>query len=122
MAFETIDPPTAHERMAGDATYLDVRTAGEFRAGRPAGAVNIPVMTTGAGGMIPNPAFVASVTARFAKDSILVVGCKMGGRSHRACQLLEAEGFTRLGNVHGGFSGAPDQVGWSDLGLPVEKD
>jgi hypothetical protein len=58
----------------------------------------------------------------------LVVGCLAGGRSQRACEMLETAGYTDLTNVRGGFGGARDaggQVvvpGWRDAGLPVTNE
>jgi rhodanese-related sulfurtransferase len=51
-----------------------------------------------------------------------------GGRSQRACDMLEEAGFTDLTNVVGGFGGQRDQsgqvlvTGWKDAGLPVTTD
>ena len=46
MAIKQQVPPEAYETLKKnpDALYLDVRTEGEFAAGHPAGAINIPVM------------------------------------------------------------------------------
>src|SRR5260370_29975101 len=46
MAIKQQVPPEAYETLKQnpDALYLDVRTEGEFAAGHPAGAINIPVM------------------------------------------------------------------------------
>jgi rhodanese-related sulfurtransferase len=51
-----------------------------------------------------------------------------GGRSQRAAEILEQEGYEDLTNVRGGFGGARDQSGkvvvpgWRDAGLPVSTD
>jgi len=52
-----------------------------------------------------------------------VIGCKMGGRSQQACELLANAGYHDVANVLGGFSGAPQMGhrGWSQEGLPVEQ-
>ena len=44
MAIKQQVPPEAYETLKNnpDALYLDVRTEGEFAAGHPAGAINIP--------------------------------------------------------------------------------
>ncbi|MGH7143241.1 MAG: molybdopterin-synthase adenylyltransferase MoeB [Planctomycetota bacterium] len=44
------------------------------------------------------------------KDKKLVVMCKMGGRSMRACQFLQQQGFTHLYNVVGGIAKWADEV------------
>ncbi len=75
--------------------------------------------------MCPNPKFGKVIKGCFGPESKLIVACAAGGRSKAACETLEAEGFTNLVNMHGGFSGARDpagtvlQAGWQDLGYPV---
>lgn len=128
MSYRTIDPAEAR-RLMDDAdahTYLDVRSEQEFAAGHAAGALNVPIAHLGAGGMEPNEDFLAVVEAALPKDAPLVVGCKMGGRSARACEILAQAGYTRLHNIDGGFGGRPDapaesaRKGWQRSGLPVE--
>jgi rhodanese-related sulfurtransferase len=126
MSYETIDPRTAHQRLAAekDLVYLDVRSVQEFEQGHPEGAFNVPIAMLTEHGMEPNDEFLAVVERRFGKDQAMVVGCKMGGRSARACEVLAAAGFTRLANMDGGFSGRPGggeavSRGWSGCGLPV---
>jgi rhodanese-related sulfurtransferase len=112
-----------------DALYLDVRTEQEFAQGHPAGAINVPfVFIKGPGQMEPNPDFVAVVEKTIPKAKKLVVGCLSGGRSQRACEALEQQGYSDLTNVRGGFGGARDAsgqvvaAGWRDAGLPVSQD
>jgi rhodanese-related sulfurtransferase len=124
-------PPEAYDLLQRhpDAVYLDVRTAREFEAGHPAGARNVAVVffAPGSNQGAPNPDFVAQVAALVPPATKLLVGCQMGGRSQRACELLAAAGFTDVTNVRGGFGGARDQTGrvvipgWRDAGLPVER-
>jgi rhodanese-related sulfurtransferase len=105
--------------------YLDVRTVEEFAAGHPEGAVNVPVAF---GGMRPNPDFVPVVEANFARDEKLVLGCKSGGRSARAAEMLASAGYSNVVNMDGGFlgryapTGALAQPGWSDEGLPTSEE
>jgi rhodanese-related sulfurtransferase len=55
-----------------------------------------------------------------------VLGCQVGGRSFRACEILEQVGYTNLADQRAGFGGARDftgrlvEPGWLDAGLPVE--
>ena len=128
---QEITPQEAHDLMQSDDkyTYLDVRSVPEFEAGHPAGAINIPIMHFNPGaGMTPNQDFMAVVEANIPKDARLVIGCKSGGRSARACELLERAGYTNVANVRGGFSGAVDnfgrlvEPGWSMLNLPVSTE
>jgi rhodanese-related sulfurtransferase len=131
MAITQTEPPQAHEILKANpgAVYLDVRTEGEFAQGHPAGAINIPVVfIKGPGQMEPNDDFLRVAEKVLPRDKKLVVGCMAGGRSQRACEILEGAGFTDLTNVRGGFGGARDQsgrvvvTGWREAGLPVSND
>ena len=113
MAIKQQVPPEAYETLKQnpDALYLDVRTEGEFAAGHAAGAINIPVMVAkGPGQMQLNLDFVEVAEKVIPKGKKLVVGCMAGGRSQRACEMLEEAGFTDLTNVVGGFGGQRDAV------------
>ncbi len=105
-------------------TYVDVRTAEEFAAGHPEGAVNVPSMNAGPNGMEPNPGFLAAMESAFAKDAPLVVGCKMGGRSARAAKALVDAGYVRVVDQRAGWDGARGpfgellEPGWSRTALP----
>jgi rhodanese-related sulfurtransferase len=122
-----ISPQEASEKLAQGWTYVDVRTTQEFAAGHPTGAVNVPLMHAGGGGMTPNPDFLRVMNAAFPKDTKIVVGCKAGGRSLRAAQMLSAEGFTSVVDQRAGWDGARDpfgqlaEPGWSRVGLPTEQ-
>lgn len=131
MPINQVEPRQAHETLQKnpDAVYLDVRTEEEFAQGHPAGAINIPVVfIKGPGQMEPNPDFVAVVEKVLPKGRKLVVGCLSGGRSQRACEMLERAGYADLTNVRGGFGGSRDAsgqvlvTGWRDAGLPVSQD
>ncbi len=131
MAIKQQVPPEAYETLKQnpDALYLDVRTEGEFAAGHPAGAINIPVMVAkGSGADAVESRLCRSRREGIPKDKKLVVGCMAGGRSQRACEMLEEAGFTDLTNVVGGFGGQRDAsgkvvvAGWKEAGLPVTTD
>ena len=118
----------AHDLLQSDPEliYLDVRSVPEFEAGHAAGAINIPLMHFAPGaGMSPNPEFPGVVEAALAKDAKIIVGCKTGGRSARACEMMSQMGFTNVTNMRGGFGGLTDNTGrlvepgWSTLGLPT---
>src|SRR5262245_22923570 len=129
MAFQTLNPAGAKELLDGPEgwTYVDVRTAEEFDSGHVPGAWNVPLALRGPGGMELNPDFEAAMQRLFPKDRPLVLGCAAGGRSQRACEMLQAEGYTRLVNMHGGFSGARNVLGvvtergWAACGFPTES-
>ena len=50
----------------------------------------------------PIDSFVADVTARYPKDTKLLIGCRAGARSGLACKRLADAGFTTLFNVESG--------------------
>ena len=127
MSIKRITPREAHDLMRADkaVAYLDVRSVPEWEQGHPSGSVNIPLFNLGPGGMTPNADFLRVVARRFAKDARLMVGCKTGGRSQRAAELLEQHGFTQVTDVRGGYSGERGPAGellvkgWIDEGLPT---
>jgi rhodanese-related sulfurtransferase len=122
-----ISPQEASDKLTEGYTYVDVRTTQEFEAGHPAGAVNVPLMHAAGGGMAANPDFARVMKAAFPKDTKIVVGCKAGGRSLRAAQVLLSEGFTHVVDQRAGWDGARSpfgeitEPGWSRVGLPSEE-
>jgi len=128
MAIKQQKPREAHQTLKSSpgAIYLDVRTEGEFANGHAEGAINVPVVfVKGPGQMEPNADFLPVVEKILSKNTKLVVGCQAGGRSQRACEILDGAGYGDLTNVVGGFGGQRDQTGamvvkgWRDEGLPV---
>jgi rhodanese-related sulfurtransferase len=128
MSYDELDPRQAHERLVAteDALFLDVRSVPEFEQGHPEGAWNLPLLHLTRAGMEPNADFLSVAEAVLPRDHLLVVGCKAGGRSAKACGLLASVGFSRLVNVAGGFAGAHDPMtgrllleGWAACGLPT---
>ena len=125
MAVKRIAPEEARDLMDKEGyAYLDVRTVEEFAAGHPTGAYNVPLLHMGAGGMTPNPEFVAVVEKAFPRDARLVVGCKAGGRSAKAAAALEHAGYTNVVDQRNGFEGTPlptggIEPGWRPRGLPT---
>lgn len=119
--------PAEAKRMIDEEGYLyvDVRSEPEFAAGHPVGAQNVPVMQAGPRGMTQNRAFLDVVEALYPKDTKIVVGCRSGGRSLRAAEMLIASGYTAVVDQRAGFEGARDafgqvsEAGWQPEGLPV---
>ena len=116
MPVATATPETARAAQLAGSTYIDVRSTMEFAAGRPAGAINVPLLDNDedTGQLITNPDFVRVMRANFPADTPLLVGCQSGGRSSRAAQILEAFGFTCITNVAGGYEA------WKPTGLPID--
>ncbi|HLK41181.1 MAG TPA: rhodanese-like domain-containing protein [Polyangiaceae bacterium] len=122
-----ISPQEANGLMSEGWTYVDVRTVEEFEAGHPPGAVNVPLMLLTGGGMSQNAAFATAMKATFGQDAKIVVGCKAGGRSLKAAQILLGEGFRNVVDQRAGWDGGRNPFGqitdpgWSRVGLPVEE-
>ena len=116
MPVNTLTVTDARAEQLRGATYIDVRSSAEFAAGRPAGAINVPLLDNDedTGQLMPNPDFVRVMRANFPADAHLLIGCQSGGRSSRAAQILEAFGFTHVTNVPGGYEG------WKPTGLPID--
>ncbi|KAF9621756.1 hypothetical protein IFM89_027610 [Coptis chinensis] len=104
----------AHELLQAGHRYLDVRTAEEFSAGHPLGAVNIPYMFKAGQGMTKNPNFLEEVSEHFGKDTEIIVGCQSGKRSLMAATDLSSAGFSGVTDIAGGYSA------WRQTGLPME--
>jgi len=80
---------------AGDAHWIDVRTAEEYAAGHVTEAVNIPYEEIAGR--------VAEVTTD--KDDLIYVYCRSGRRSGIAKKTLEDAGYRNVVNI-GGFEAA----------------
>ncbi|RCV23250.1 hypothetical protein SEVIR_4G296300v4 [Setaria viridis] len=105
----------AYELQQAGHRYLDVRTEGEFSAGHPEGAVNIPYMNKTGSGMTKNTHFLEQVSRIFGKDDEIIVGCQSGKRSLMAATELCSAGFTAVTDIAGGFSS------WRENELPITQ-
>jgi rhodanese-related sulfurtransferase len=94
---------TTRELAALDGvTIVDVREDEEFAAGHAVGAKSFPLST------------FAEHFEEIPKDQTIYVICQAGGRSARACDYLEGQGFDAV-NVEGGTGE------WIANNLPVER-
>ncbi|MET0794685.1 MAG: rhodanese-like domain-containing protein [Polyangiaceae bacterium] len=121
-----VTPEEAAELMGQGHVYVDVRSEPEFEAGHPEGALNVPLLHAGPVGLAPNPEFQAVMEAAFGKGEPLIIGCKAGGRSKKASELLAQAGFSNLSDQVAGFDAGKDAFGrtipgWSRTALPVAK-
>jgi len=122
MPVKQVSPKQASELVGQGWSYLDVRSIPEYDAGHVPGAYNVPLMHMGPAGMAPNAEFAAVVAKTFPdKGAQIVVGCKAGGRSARAAEMLAASGYRNLVDMNAGWSGNGKEPGWSQAGLPVEQ-
>ncbi len=81
---------------------LDVRRAAEFREGHISGAVNIAHTR------------LLSRLAEVPRDRHILVNCRSGARSARACSLLQKHGY-ECTNLAGGM------LAWEQTLVPVER-
>jgi rhodanese-related sulfurtransferase len=122
-----VSPREAKALMDEGYVYVDVRSEPEFLSGHPQGAVNVPLFHMGPAGMTPNPEFLDVMQARFPKDAKLVLGCRSGGRSLQAAEMLLKVGYTDVVDQRAGYEGARGpfgnvtEKGWAPEGLPVEE-
>jgi rhodanese-related sulfurtransferase len=131
MAVKHVSVKDAHASQSHGAVYVDVRSIPEFAEGHPQGAVNVPLLHLDerSGQLMPNRDFLPIMKANFGLDAPLLIGCKVGGRSAQAAQMLVDSGFADVTNVLGGFHGARDPFtgvvraeGWTQANLPVEPE
>jgi len=94
---EEISVEELQEKLKDSNTWLlDVREPSEFEIGRIPGSTLIPL------GELPDR------MEEVPKDKQVYVHCKAGGRSAKAVQFLEANGYDNVANVEGGI------LAWSD--------
>jgi len=122
-----ISAEEANKLLEAGWIYLDVRSEPEFEQGHPKGALNIPLLKAGPGGMVPNPDFLRVTRATLPLGSKIVVGCQSGGRSFQAAQILQDVGYADVVDQRAGFGGARDrsgrivEPGWAAVQLPTES-
>lgn len=121
----SVTPEEASALLAEGHVYVDVRSEPEFEAGHVPGALNVPLLHQGPGGLVPNPEFLSVMQQAFGKGEKLIIGCKAGGRSKKAADQLAQAGYTELADMSAGFDGSRDAFGravpgWSKKELPVE--
>ncbi len=86
--FQSQPPVDLAEVIAKKPFLVDVRTSGEFMAGHPKGAVNIPLH------------LLANNLSKFKGKKDVVVFCRSGNRSSQAKSILSANGINNV--VDGG--------------------
>jgi rhodanese-related sulfurtransferase len=122
---KSVNPQEAQALLAQGWTYVDVRSEVEFERGHPAGALNLPLLHSEAGGMVPNADFLKVAEAVLPKDQRLVLGCQAGGRALKAVQLLAQHGYQELALQRCGWGGSRTptgqiEPGWAASNLPTE--
>ena len=123
MTVKRVPPGEAKRMIEEDGyAYVDVRSIPEFEQGHPEGAYNVPIAHMSGGGMTPNHDFVKVMEASFPKDARLIMGCRSGGRSLQAAQVLQAAGYREVVDQRAGYEGPPGEPGWAPLGLPTARE
>jgi rhodanese-related sulfurtransferase len=92
MAIEEVSVDELESALANGARLVDVREPDEYAEAHVPGAVLVPLGT------------VADNVDSFRGEGPTYVICKSGGRSMRACELLEDDGVAAI-NVAGGTMG-----------------
>ncbi len=101
-----VDVTTFEQKLTTDGMQLiDVRTPEEFAQGHLANAININIKDTD---------FQTKVDA-LDKTKPILVYCKSGGRSGRACGIMKELGFTNITDLDGGITS------WKAEGKPIEN-
>jgi len=123
---KAVSPEETQQLLSQGYVYVDVRSEPEFEQGHVPGSVNVPLLHMAPGGMQPNPEFLDVMQSAFDKSDKLIIGCRSGGRSRRAAEMLLAAGFGDLCDMAAGWEGSRDAFGravpgWSKKELPVEK-
>jgi rhodanese-related sulfurtransferase len=102
---EQADTLKATRLYNDEALVLDVRETGEFESGHIPKARHIPLGQLGKR--------LGELDAH--KDKPVLVNCRSGARSARACGTLKKAGFTTVYNLAGGI------LAWERANLPVTK-
>jgi len=99
--------PTAAIRLMNndDAVVLDVREAADFNNGHIKKAKNIPMSSL--------KSQLDSLEKN--KDKPLMIYCRSGNVSGKACRILKNTGFSNVHNLAGGI------LSWQDANLPLTK-
>lgn len=88
-----------------DAVIVDVREDSEFAQGHIPNAKHIPLRQL--------PSRLKELEKFKAKP--IIVNCRSGNRSAKACGILNKHGFENVHNLAGGITA------WAQAGLPLEK-
>ena len=84
-----------------DFVLVDVREQDEYEIARIPGSILLPLSVL--------PEKWDEVLGKY-KDKEIVIHCKKGARSQRACEFLATQGFKNVINVAGGITAWSDQV------------
>ena len=101
-----VDPVEAVQKMNHEeAVLVDVREDNEYRDGHVVDSIHIPLGSLGSR--------VESLEKY--REKPIIVACRSGARSARACATLRKEGFEQVFNLRGGV------MAWQSAKLPLNK-
>ena len=105
---EVLLAPKAFQAKIADVKgrLLDVRTPDEYKSGHLEGSENINFF---------DEDFQERIKA-LPKDETYFVYCRSGGRSGKACAMMEEAGFKNVYDMAGGI------LAWEKEALPLQKD
>jgi rhodanese-related sulfurtransferase len=113
MSIPELDPRSAKPKLAAF-RVLDVREPHEFTGplGSVPGSENVPLSTLPA--LARAVAAGSEATSPAGKQRLLLV-CRSGKRSLRACEILREQGFGDVTNLAGGM------IAWNRAGLAIDR-
>lgn len=88
-----------------DAVVLDIRDDNEFYSGHIVNSIHVPL------GFLKDR--IPELEEHKAKP--IIVGCRSGSRSAKACSVLKKQGFESVYNLKGGM------MAWQHANLPLTK-
>jgi rhodanese-related sulfurtransferase len=100
-------PTVTIDQLPEGAVLLDVREDQEWAAGHIAGSVHVPMNTI--------PQRLASEPDLFHATGVVVVVCRVGGRSAQVTAWLQMQGVDAL-NMQGGV------MEWAGAGRPLVRE
>ncbi|HQW81014.1 MAG TPA: rhodanese-like domain-containing protein [Pseudomonadota bacterium] len=105
-----VSPQDAVKRINAGACVVDVREADEFAQGSIAYAVNVPLSRINRDGITA----LEQAGIAHAHGELLIV-CRSGMRSGKACSRLQKHCGERALNLRGGL------MAWAGAGLPISR-
>lgn len=105
--FQDLEPMQAVQKMNHDnALVLDIRESNEIKEGMITGSLHMPMST------------LADKIEQLSKhkDRPVLVICRSGQRSAKACGILRKQGFEPLYSLKGGI------MAWENASYPLEKN
>ena len=104
--YRDVEPGEAVQLMNRGGVVIDVREDREFREGHVTDALHVPLADLGQ----------RLDKLEQYKGKPIIVGCRSGSRSARACGILRKHGFENVYNLRGGV------LAWQNANLPLSRE